>query len=559
MAVMVLAIMGETAHSQGAKEKRRALLVGVNEYNHERIAKLQYSENDVTKLAAELKECGFEVTLLTATLGAKDETKMPTAANIRKAFAKMLDGLGSKDLVLVGLSGQGMCFEVEDGSKKRDESFFCPQDARPKMGSTLAENSKTMLGYTEILKDLSDSGCGAKMLLVDACRDRPAGGFRSSDMTTKPALPRGTAAFFSCKVGEKSIEHERYGGGHGLFFHHVIEGLKGEAQDKMGQVTWLGLAAYVMVQVQLSARAVGEGFQQTPELRSEMSGAVILRSGLKTGEAATKTEKVGKQEYLTIKLGKPEVPMKFVKIPAGEFMMGADKAADDEANEDEKPRHKVKISKAFWLGVTEVTQEQYEAICGENPSWFSATGQGKDLVKRTDTRDFPVESVSWEDAKKFCAKLSEQVSEKKAGRKYRLPSEAQWEYACRGRVGYEENYKRYPFGDKINKGDANFSGTELGRPCKVGSYRANAMGVYDMVGNVWEWCEDGARTYAAIEERDPLGPLAEGQRVNRGGSWGSVGRRCRSAYRGGNESTQQLNYSGFRVVLSSAEGRDGGS
>jgi formylglycine-generating enzyme required for sulfatase activity len=567
LAVMVLVLLGEPAHSQAAKTKKRALLVGVTKYNDARLTKLAYTENDVTKLAAELKECGFEVTLLTNTLGAKDEAKMPTAANIRKELEKSLKGLGNKDTFLLALAGHGLCFAVEDMGKKRDESFFCPFDARPRSGTTLAKNSETMLGYTELLKELDESGCGAKLLLVDACRDTPAGGFRSAAVTMLPALPRGTAALFSCKAGEKSFEDARYAGGHGLFFHHVIQGIKGEAKDpKTGRVTWGRLASYVTEQVQEGAEAVGDGFQQTPELRSEMTGTLTLRTGLtvvkggeekvekvgKGKEKEEKIEKVGKLEYLTIELGAKKVQMKLVKIPAGEFMMGADKDVDADAYDGEKPRHKVKITKAFWLGVLEVTQAQYEAIMGENPSHFCATGGGKDQVAGVATDEFPVEQVSWDDAKKFLEKLSEQASEKKAGRKYRLTTEAEWEYACRGSVLCEDKYKKFHFGDTLSSKQANFN-DDLKRTCKVGSYEANAFGLFDMHGNVYEWCEDGKREYAANSESDPSGPLLGAERVFRGGSWYDFAWSCRSAFRLNRDPSNRLNSIGFRVALRSSE------
>jgi formylglycine-generating enzyme required for sulfatase activity len=568
--ISVLAlVMSASLYSQTETGKRRALLVGVTKYNDARLSELKYTENDATKLAQELKACGFEVTLLTNSLGEKDSAKMPTAANIRKELDKMLKGLGSKDTVLVGLAGHGLSFEVQVKKKNREESFFCPFDARPRAGTTLEKNSETMLGYTELLKKLDQSGCGAKLLLVDACRNAPEAGFRSAPVTTLPRLPIGTAALFSCKTGEKSIEDARYGGGHGLFFHHVIQGLRGKGRDDKGRVTWGRLAAYVTEQVQEDAQAVGAGFQQTPEHRSEMTGALILRTGLavvkepmeKSKKVEEKIEKVKKLEELTIYLGEKKVPLKLVKIPAGEFFMGADKDLDDETGRNkvtsmETPRHKVKITKAFWLGVYEVTQSQYEAIMGTNPSWFTAKGGSKEIinkeVEKGDTSNFPVEQVSWDDAKQFCEKLSKQPSEVAAKRVYRLPTEAQWEYACRGRSKCEEKYQKYHFGDKITKANANY-GKMLGRTSMVGSYPPNAFGLYDMHGNIWEWCEDGHRIYDTKEQSDPVGPLTNTNRMARGGSWIFAPMACRAAFRPELPPGARKFFNGMRVAMSVSE------
>src|SRR5262249_11144338 len=148
-------------------------------------------------------------------------------------------------------------------------------------------------------------------------------------------------------------------------------------------------------------------------------------------------------------------------------------------------------------GVHEVTQKQYERIMGTNPSWFSREGNGKDKVFGMNTEDFPVEQVSWEDAVEFCKKLTEQDTKKPAGWVYRLPREAEWEYASRGGV---PSYQVFPFGHSLSSDRANFDGNSpyggadrgsyLERPCKVGSYEKNGYGLYDMHGNVWEWCSD---------------------------------------------------------------------
>jgi formylglycine-generating enzyme required for sulfatase activity len=187
-----------------------------------------------------------------------------------------------------------------------------------------------------------------------------------------------------------------------------------------------------------------------------------------------------------------------------------------EREEDEGPQHEVAISRAFYLGVYPVTQGQWQRVMGNNPSHFCSGGGGKDQVRGLDTSNFPVEQVSWEEAVAFCRKLSKLPEEKRAKRRYRLPSEAEWEYACRG--GASSN-QPFHFGNSLSSTQANFhgdfpyggaaKGPYLGRTTEVGAYRvSNAFGLYDLHGNVWEWCADwyDMDYYARSPRLDPPGP-----------------------------------------------------
>jgi formylglycine-generating enzyme required for sulfatase activity len=216
-----------------------------------------------------------------------------------------------------------------------------------------------------------------------------------------------------------------------------------------------------------------------------------------------------------------------VPIPAGSFIMGSD------VEPDERPAHRVAITQAFSIGKYEITQEQWLAVMGRNPSQF----EGADL---------PIDRVTWGEAVEFCRRLSSMT-----GKTYRLPTEAEWEYACRaGSDG------RWCFGD----GDADLeqyawfedNGRRQSHP--VGRLRANGWGVYDMHGNVWEWCSDwyDAVYYNASPASDPRGPRTGENRVLRGGSYGSVAPGCRSANRFFATPDQRYFASGLRVVL---EGR----
>jgi formylglycine-generating enzyme required for sulfatase activity len=222
----------------------------------------------------------------------------------------------------------------------------------------------------------------------------------------------------------------------------------------------------------------------------------------------------------------------------------------------------VRITKAFYLGVHEVTQGQFKRVMGYNPSHFSkdgtkrvgasdyptglpAAGMGK--VAGLDTSGLPVENVSWDEAREFCEKLSALAEERKAGRRYRLPTEAEWEYSCRGGAAA---YRTFHTGDTLTAKGANFSGG-TGRTTPVGSYPANAWGLHDMHGNVSEWCGDraGPKYYEESERDDPKGPASGLQRVLRGGGWGSSGVGCRSARRSWYQPTYRGSDIGFRAAL----------
>jgi formylglycine-generating enzyme required for sulfatase activity len=259
-----------------------------------------------------------------------------------------------------------------------------------------------------------------------------------------------------------------------------------------------------------------------------MVAVVVLATvngGCKSKEAAASAKQ------LTVDLGN-KVTMKLVLIPAGKFTMGS---PDDEKDHQkgESPQHEVTISKAFYMGVYAVTQEQYGQMMGKNPSNFKCAQN-------------PVETVSWVDAVEFCEVLS-----KKTGKNIRLPTEAEWEYACRA-----GSKTRFSYGDDDDKlGDYawyNKRGGGVAHP--VGQKKPNEWGLYDMHGNVCQWCSDwyGEDYYSAkANDRDPQGPDSGSTRVLRGGSWWEDNPTgCRSAGRSrGNPGGLSFGGIGFRVVV----------
>jgi formylglycine-generating enzyme required for sulfatase activity len=215
--------------------------------------------------------------------------------------------------------------------------------------------------------------------------------------------------------------------------------------------------------------------------------------------------------------------MKFKQLQGSTFTMG-----------DGNDAHQVTLTQPFELGVYEVTQEQYEKVMGTNPSKFKAPQN-------------PVEQVDWDDAVEFCRKLSALLAEKKAGYVYRLPTEAEWEYACRAGTT-----TTYSFGDSDSElGDYAWYAKNSGQTTHpVGGKKPNAWGLYDMHGNVYEWCQDWYSTYPSGSVTDPTGSSSGSNRVFRGGSW-FVSDFCRSAFRSGDAPDYRDDSLGFRVLRSS--------
>lgn len=233
------------------------------------------------------------------------------------------------------------------------------------------------------------------------------------------------------------------------------------------------------------------------------------------------------------------IGMKLVLIPPGDFLMGSP-VGDAEANRAEQPQHRVRITKPFYLGECTVTHADYRQVMGRTPSDYQA---------RED--NVPVENISWDEAVEFCRKLSALPKERASGRMYRLPTEAEWEYACRANAT-----TRWHCGnlETILEEYAWVHGNSTGRSHSVGTRKPNAFGLYDMHGNVWQWCVDWLdEAYYHDCSRgvvcDPTGPPSGSARVARGGSWFDPATCARSANRAGFAPDYELGLTGFRVAV----------
>jgi len=283
----------------------------------------------------------------------------------------------------------------------------------------------------------------------------------------------------------------------------------------------LCLSAFIIVMIVVICRAKSSVPNQSQDLMTMCSKAIIIP--------------VLEHKNWTI----PDLGTKLVYVAPGTFRMGS-----KNGELDEKPVHKVTITKGYWIGKYELTQEEYQLIMGANPSYHRNSNK-------------PVESVNWYDAVNFCEKLTKR--ERQAGRllpayEYRLPTEAEWEFAARG--GNKSKGYKYSGGNNIDK--VAWYGSNSGRQThEAGTKAANELGIHDMSGNVWEWCLDTCNKSGVVAglvtdtyKNRAIDPFCNSSyHIFRGGGWYRDDRLCRVTNRGGNSPDRRLYYLGFRIVL----------
>ena len=496
-----------------------ALLIGVNDYVQ--LRDLKYCQRDAEALRDRLVEAGFpqeNVFLLVS--GADKAEHQPIKANIERQLKVVLGLAEAGDMVLVSFSGHGM--------HPSGQTYLCPTEADE------TNPTGTMIALNFFYDQLSRCAATQKMFWVDACRNDPRrSGGRSvntkelSGITKDLASPpEGLLVLASCKEGQISWEDDKFQ--HGVFMHYLLEGLTGKADRELGDrndlVSLLELYKYANINTK---RTVASRWRklQTPELFGRITGdfdlADVLAAPVHASWPFDADEATRRQRETAEVLGQAvdstnSIGMRFKLVPSGEFNMGSRAGEEDRDNDEQQ--HRVRITKPFYLGVTEVTQGQWEAVMGTRPwSEESYVMEGSDNAAGY---------VSFWDALEFCSKLSA-----KERVRYRLPTEAEWEYACRGGTA-----TAYHFGDVY--------------PHRLGRNKPNPFGLYNMHGNMWEWCQDWYQSdyYPNSPAEDPAGPSAGLHRVYRGGGWYDSVRRCRSASRCGHSPDGRSTYLGFRVA-----------
>jgi formylglycine-generating enzyme required for sulfatase activity len=551
---------GEDKKAEPFPGRKYALVVGIRNYKRDELRPLKYADKGATAIAEVLKNGGYRrVVLMTYEAAADDADALPTARNIREQLRSITEGCRRSDSVVFVFAGHGV---QPAGSK---EHYLCPIDAE--LG-----DKDTLIALSDLYKELGKCKAGTKVAILDACYPRPVvnPSFRSA-ARPRPQdipLPDGVLALFSCSSEQFSHESER--SKQGEFFHYLLKGLAGAAANKTGAITLTALADYVRDEVPDAVKeGAGPRARQMPVLKGEPRTAVAL---LTSGGRYTPLPGV---KGITNSVG-----MNLVLIPRGTFKMGSP-AGELGRDGDEGPLHDVELSKSFYLAAHTVTVGQFRAFVEATGYRTEAEsdgtgGSGYDAALRKldgnmpkyswketgwpQTPRHPVVNVSWNDANKFCEWLS-----KKERKTYRLPTEAEWEYACRASTS-----TRYWSGDGDDslKGVANIADSSYVDkvPAKgvavvpwndthpftapVGSFRPNAWGLHDMHGNVFQWCADWQDTnyYRVSPRLDPPGPAAGTRRIYRGGSWNSPPRGCRSAYRLWGEPKERSCRLGFRVV-----------
>lgn len=540
--------------------KKWALLIGVNDYADPGITDLRYCVADAKRVAATLTEhCGYPAENILIYTDDQVKAHMHPNKFLPGGVADWLEIARPGDTVLVFFSGHGFLDEEKRG-------FLALQDTE------LDNLSNTSLAAQHLRDMLHRCQASQKILVLDCChaateRGGPSTGPSSEEIGRAFDNAKGLITLASCGKEEFSLEWPDKG--QGLFTHHLDQGMRGAADaNGDGYVTSGELYEYTFAQVRAAAQRVFGRKQQPRQIRGpDVIGTFALArcrvvprmqelpspppTTRAPGALNTITNSIGMKLVL---IGPQEVMMgpadwdkdadsrehrrprgKIALVAPAEFLMGSPNSAQW-SHSSEQPQHRVRITNPFYVGATEVTQGQYEQVMGENPSRYKGDPQ------------WPVESVCWEDAVEFCRRLS-----KKEDRTYRLPTEAEWEYVCRA-----GSTTTWCFGDSESQLDEyawfrdNSKVGRRGRTHPVGQKKPNAWGLYDMHGNVQEWCSDWYGKeyyYTQAAGTDPQGPDSGEYRIFRGGDYSSGAKDTRSAVRKYEVPVATFYDLGFRVVL----------
>ncbi|NWG75261.1 MAG: SUMF1/EgtB/PvdO family nonheme iron enzyme [Rubrivivax sp.] len=505
-----------------AQAETYVVAAGVQEYQDENIPGLRYAAADATAIGEAFVTGGVppaNVTVLTSP--ATEERLRATKINVFKALDRAVERARANDTIVFFFAGHGL--------ERGGVSYLLPADT---YNLTLADTAMALTALNQILEPAL---AGQVLFIIDACRNDPTSARGDQDAKLTDGLARGLRPLFTgtpgqasrgalllaCDVGQRAYEmpSEQHGG----FTYWLLRGFQ-QAAGPDGTVRLGAVAEYVQREVPEWAKT--RRWEQTPRFDNPANlDFVLLRRPIQppaqppvqppTPPATPgNTRPANWPEYLrnftppqgmtwaSFKVS-PKDLMPQVLIPAGEFLMGSPAG---EGDDDEHPQQRVYVS-AFWMDVHEVTVEQYRRFC-------QATGRQMDTDLNA-AATHPVVMVSWEDATAYATW---------AGRE--LPTEAQWEKAARGGTT-----TAYPWGDAWNEALANSHGTGT-KP--VGSYAPNRFGLFDMIGNVWEWCRDAYEEdwYRRMPVRDPFNAgKADSPRVLRGGSWLYSPDYLRVAYR----------------------------
>ena len=279
------------------------------------------------------------------------------------------------------------------------------------------------------------------------------------------------------------------------------------------------------LQITLTRESVGVGIANQQQSENQQSSNTYVASSSNNSSGSLSVVSGSNTISIPVKNG---ISIEMVKVEAGTFMMGATSEMKH-PYDWEKPVHQVTLTNEYYMGKYEVTQALWQAVMGNNPSHF----KGENL---------PVETVNWNECQEFISKLNSMT-----GRKFRLPTEAEWEYAARG----GKKSRSYQYSGSSNISDvAWYDGNSVNKTHPVGTKQANELGIYDMSGNVYEWCLDWYGSYSSSSQTNPTGAVSGAHRVYRGGSWDFYAGRCRLSYRRYGTPDYRNSILGLRLALS---------
>jgi formylglycine-generating enzyme required for sulfatase activity len=591
---LLIAVLSYATVSLPAAD-RVALVIGNDAYpSFPEARQLTSPRADAVDVAERLRAIGFTVI---------DPVLDGTREKIIAAKARFLEEAKGAQMALFYFSGHG--FQVGD------ENFLIPSDM-PRITSYTVLKDHALMLRDSLMVGLEEAGAQTKVIILDCCRDNPfaaqlekALSGTNKSLRTKGGTGEisgyGPGFYLAFATSPGTTADDGNGQRNSPFTSALLTHLKDKAGEnirdlfdevketvraKSGeeQVPWTNDSlskSHLKVLAKLNTPPGIGGLDPTPampivrppmptpaapptlqpgasaaEIEVQLRAAMAEYQKNATGELK---ERIGQLEQAlhaapksitatatlddgavgkVFELKLPgEATMKFCYCPPGSFVMGSPLSEKD--RDDDEDQVRVRLTKGFWVAQTECTQAQWQALMGSNPSEF----KGKDL---------PVEKVSWEDAQGYLSKLNGAVN-LPAGWQAALPSEAQWEYACR--AGAESAFS---FGDALNGKQANCDGDEpygttikgpfLEKTCAVARYSPNPWGLYDMHGNVWEWCADW-NAPKLPGGADPTGPTTGVIRVCRSGSWLAGAARCRAAVRSDSEPGLRSDTLGFRPAL----------
>ena len=491
-----------------------AVVVGCNAYDSS-VGALKYAVRDARAFRETLAGVpgGVPAENISLLVDDADPKHTPTRTHIIEqltAWLKLAEN--PNDMVVFYFSGHGT---TKDGA-----TYLLPVDA------SMANPTLTGIPLSYVLTQLRDCRAKRKVVFLDACHSGAGRDLGAMSAATEQEIQdaEGLAILASCQREQKSYEWEAKQ--QGAFTYFLNEALRGQAErDGDGLIGLSEVNRYVDDAVK--RWAASEGIEQRPRANLDVSGEIFLaRAGgafvpppsVPTRPTPPVTELPSSPGTIGTKLN-PVDGAELVFIPGGTFQMGS-----NDGDDDEKPVHQVTVS-GFWMYTKEVTVAKYRKFC---------QGTGRQMPVEPSWKwqdDHPVVNVTWDDAQAYC---------QWAG--VRLSTEAEWEYAARGGRSFEYGTATGEISEQL----AN-CGSQCTKP--VGSYRPNPFGLYDMAGNVWEWCQDWYGQYPNGSVSDPQGPTTGGIRVARGGGWRIDPRGCRSAFRDRFTPSYCDFHLGFRPVL----------